>query len=161
MFVYNRTFGEPPSDLTNAAWEALFPKHGGFFVHPQLAPRRSAFSVFHQMHCLDELRHGFYVLHDQVIAYSKMTSGQAEEKRALPDHSLGHIRHCIDLLRQSLMCNADLTVEQKDEELGGVTGFGTEHRCIDWQGLLEWMQPWEGTDAPPLAEVSHHDHAGT
>ncbi|KAF2687592.1 hypothetical protein K458DRAFT_466989 [Lentithecium fluviatile CBS 122367] len=168
LFEYNRTFGEPPSDTTNAAWESLFPKHGGFFVHPKLASKRSAFSVFHQMHCLDELRHGFYVLHDQVIAYANMKSEEATakgegatgEKRALPEHSLGHIRHCIDLLRQSLMCNADLTVELKDEALGGVTGFGTAHQCVDWQGLLEWMRPWEETDAPPLAKVSHHDHAG-
>jgi hypothetical protein len=52
LFRYNRTFGEPPSEVTNAAWESLFPKHGGFFVHPDLAPERSAFSVFHQLHCL-------------------------------------------------------------------------------------------------------------
>ncbi|KAF2845811.1 hypothetical protein T440DRAFT_258355 [Plenodomus tracheiphilus IPT5] len=159
-FEYNRTFGEPPSELSDAAWASLFPKHGGFFVHPELAPKRSAFSVFHQMHCLDELRHGFYVLHDQVQAYSKVTSDRAASKRALQDHSLGHIRHCIDLLRQSLMCNADLTVELKDEQLGGVTGFGTVHHCVDWSELLDWMPTWEGIDAPPLAEVSHHKRAG-
>ncbi|KAF1963934.1 hypothetical protein BU23DRAFT_494794, partial [Bimuria novae-zelandiae CBS 107.79] len=152
-------FGKPPTNETDAAWESLFPKHGGFFVHPQLAPDRSAFSVFHQLHCLDEMRHGFYVLHDQVIAYAKNSGLQREardQKPEPPEHSLGHIRHCIDLLRQSLMCNADLTVETKDTELGGVTGFGTEHRCVDWQGLLEWIQPWEATDAPPLPAVSHH-----
>ncbi|KAI1203724.1 S-adenosyl-L-methionine-dependent methyltransferase [Nemania serpens] len=80
---------------------------------------------------LDELRHGFYVLHDQVIEYSEMIGNRQAEtrshqtRRELQEHSLGHIRHCIDLLRQSLMCNADLTVELKNEELGGVTGFGT------------------------------------
>lgn len=52
LFLYNRTFGEAPSNETNAAWAALFPQHGGFFVHPELAPKRSAFSVFHQLHCL-------------------------------------------------------------------------------------------------------------
>ena len=114
----------------------------------------------------DELRHGFYVLHDQVLDFSEQlnvefdddethssrrtrTRTRTANKRALPEHSLGHIRHCFDLLRQSLMCNADLTVELKDEELGGVTGFGTVHRCVDWQGLLEWIEPYEDTDAPP------------
>ena len=52
LFVYNRTFGEPPSPSTNRAWEALFPEQGGFFKHPSIAPHRSAFSVFHQLHCL-------------------------------------------------------------------------------------------------------------
>ncbi|KAL5117425.1 hypothetical protein ACEQ8H_004741 [Pleosporales sp. CAS-2024a] len=160
LFEYNRTFGDPPSEVSDAAWASLFPKHGGFFVHPELAPKRSAFSVFHQMHCLDELRHGFYVLHEQVQAYSNMTNHQAASKRAPHEHSLGHIRHCIDLLRQSLMCNADLTVELKDEQLGGVTGFGTVHRCVDWSELLDWMPAWEGIDAPPVAGViSHHKRA--
>lgn len=99
------------------------------------------------------------MLHDQVIAYADLA--KANERRALPEHSLGHIRHCIDLLRQSLMCNADLTVELKDAQLGGVTGFGTQHRCTDWQGLLNWIQPWEGKDAPPLVEVENHDHIAT
>ncbi|KAI1172933.1 hypothetical protein F4777DRAFT_484898 [Nemania sp. FL0916] len=164
LFEYNRTFGEAPSNATNAAWESLFPKHGGFFVHPELAPKRSAFSVFHQMHCLDELRHGFYVLHEQVIAYSDMIGDrQAGSRshwtgRAPQAHSLGHIRHCIDLLRQSLMCNADLTVELKNEELGGVTGFGTVHRCVNWPALLEWIRPYEETDSPPIPQ--EHDHTG-
>lgn len=79
-------------------------------------------------------------------------------ERGKQAHSLGHIRHCIDLLRQSLMCNADLTIELKNEELGGVTGFGTVHRCVDWPGLLKWIQPYEGTDAPPIPQ--EHDHTG-
>ncbi|KAI1092133.1 S-adenosyl-L-methionine-dependent methyltransferase [Rostrohypoxylon terebratum] len=102
---------------------------------------------------IDEMRHGFYVLHDQVIAYSEMIgdhqvrsqSDWAERgKRALQEHSLSHIRHCIDLLRQSLMCNADLTIELKDEELGGVTGFGTirmaTSQVIDTVGVSQLEQ---------------------
>lgn len=54
-----------------------------------------------------------------------------------------HIRHCIELLRQSLMCNPDLTIELKDPEKGGVTGFGTEHQCSNWEKFLEWMAMWE------------------
>ena len=60
-------------------------------------------------------------------------------------HSRPHIRHCIDLLRHALMCRPDLTVEVKNEELGGVTGFGTEHECIDWTQLLSWMSQWESS----------------
>ncbi|TQS33021.1 hypothetical protein Golomagni_06649 [Golovinomyces magnicellulatus] len=46
-----------------------------------------------------------------------------------------HMRHYIDLLRQALMCTADLTVEVKDAEAGGVRGFGETHQCIDWAVL--------------------------
>ena len=52
VFRYNRTFGSAPSDLTDRAWDALFPEQGGFFKHPTIAPQRSAFAVFHQLHCL-------------------------------------------------------------------------------------------------------------
>ena len=52
VFRYNRTFGEASSNSSNAAWSELFPKQGGFFKHPIIAPQRSAFAVFHQLHCL-------------------------------------------------------------------------------------------------------------
>lgn len=51
-FHYDPLFGSPPSNATNAAWHSLFPAQGGFFKHPDLAPTRSAFAVFHQLHCL-------------------------------------------------------------------------------------------------------------
>ena len=54
-FKYNRLFGGEPSNETNEAWEALFPVQGGFFRHPKLASKRSALSVFHQLHCLVSL----------------------------------------------------------------------------------------------------------
>lgn len=49
-----------------------------------------------------------------------------------------HIRHCIDLIRQSLMCNPDTTVEVKNATTGGVNGFGIEHQCKDWNQLVDW-----------------------
>lgn len=55
-----------------------------------------------------------------------------------------HFRHCIDLLRQSLMCQPDMTIETKNETIGGVTGFGTEHVCKDWDALVKWTSKWEG-----------------
>ena len=54
-----------------------------------------------------------------------------------------HITHCIELLRQSLMCRPDLTLEVKNKTLGGVTGFGTGHVCLDWEQLLDWVSKQE------------------
>ncbi len=59
-------------------------------------------------------------------------------------NSAPHVRHCIDLIRQSLICRPDTTVEVKDEKVGGVTGFGTEHVCWDWGELVGWTGKWEG-----------------
>jgi hypothetical protein len=70
-----------------------------------------------------------------------------------------HIRHCIDLLRHTLMCRPDLTVELVDEDLGGVTGFGTEHQCQDWSQLMEWMSEWEAWDQDEAdLETEGHQH---
>lgn len=55
-----------------------------------------------------------------------------------------HVRHCVDLLRQSLMCNADMTFEVRDEDAGGMHGFGVRHVCRDWGGLNELMEGWQG-----------------
>ena len=65
VFRYNRTYGSAPSNLTNAAWAALLPEQGGFFKHPSIAPERSAFSVFHQLHCLVNLIFFYSVLRDK------------------------------------------------------------------------------------------------
>ncbi|KAJ8064634.1 hypothetical protein OCU04_006960 [Sclerotinia nivalis] len=140
-FKYNKTFGEPPSKTSDEAWESLFPVHGGFFKHPQLAPERSAFSVFHQLHCLNSLRIGFWSVYNG--RHKRSTMGPEHEHGSGDMVDLSHMRHCIDLLRQSLMCQPDLTIERKNEELGGVTGFGTEHQCKNWEQLQLWTSQWE------------------
>ncbi|KAK4233593.1 hypothetical protein C8A03DRAFT_19366, partial [Achaetomium macrosporum] len=52
--------------------------------------------------------------------------------------------HCLDYLRQSLMCNADVTLEDLDfgegKALGSVTGWGTQHMCRDWERLRYWTE---------------------
>lgn len=62
----------------------------------------------------------------------------------MPKMSLpSHVQHCIELLRQALMCQPDLTLEVKDEIHGGVQGFGTEHECKDWSQLMDLTMTWE------------------
>lgn len=77
--------------------------------------------------------------------------------------STPHIRHCIDLLRHTLMCQPDTTIEVKDEEIGGVKGFGTEHQCKDWEQLMQWTRDWQTYDQTPKetdgqVQAHHHKH---
>lgn len=51
-FHYNISFTEEPSLHSDQLWDDMFPMNGGFFVHPTIAPTRSTFSTFHQLHCL-------------------------------------------------------------------------------------------------------------
>ncbi|KAF2243059.1 hypothetical protein BU26DRAFT_437938, partial [Trematosphaeria pertusa] len=159
-FQYESIFAERPNITTDRAWLGSFPTQGGFFKHPQLAPDRSTFAVFHQLHCLDGLRHAYWTLLDI------SQSGAKLDKSALPHHATpSHVRHCIDLLRQALMCQPDLTIEVQNDELGGVTGFGTEHVCADWKQLIEWTSHWENYDQTPPPDTEpelpsrHSSHA--
>ena len=58
-----------------------------------------------------------------------------------------HVRHCIDYLRQSLMCHADTNLEPIIEELGGATGFGSEHKCRNFEKIKGWVTKY--TLEPP------------
>jgi hypothetical protein len=111
---------------------------GGFFKHPDLAPERSTFAVFHQLHCLDGIRHAYWTLLDSAMKGEKIEESQA------PHHVRpGHVKHCIELLRAAITCQPDLTIEVVKDELDGVTGFGTVHECVDWKELVGWTSEWE------------------
>ncbi|KAH6675787.1 hypothetical protein B0J14DRAFT_372239 [Halenospora varia] len=148
IFRYNRTFGERPSNKTNKAWDELFPLQGGYFRHPRIALERSALAVFHQLHCLDGIRKGYWTVYDAATEGRKIVEEDIPFMASPP-----HIRHCIDLLRNSLMCQPDLTVEAKDMKKGGVTGFGTEHTCKSWNQLNDWVTTWETYGQPEKTHV--------
>lgn len=57
--------------------------------------------------------------------------------------SQGHKDHCIEILRQRLMCTPDLNiytyhwVRELDLPFGNLY---TQHRCIDWDHFHNWTQ---------------------
>lgn len=51
-FTYNPLYASLGNLTTDKAWLDLFPYQGGFFQHPQIAPKRATFAVYHQLHCL-------------------------------------------------------------------------------------------------------------
>ncbi|PQE21335.1 Tat pathway signal sequence protein [Rutstroemia sp. NJR-2017a WRK4] len=137
--TYQRPFADDPALRPTDIWDTIFPNNGtvgGYFSHPTIAPQRSTFSAFHQLHCLHAIREAYY------DAINTSESRHSHSSHAnMPSHtSPAHIRHCIDLIRQSLMCYADTTIEVKDEEINGVRGFGTVHMCRDWSGLVRWTE---------------------
>lgn len=104
----------------------------------------------------DSIRKGYWAVHDA-----------ATEGRQLKDEDLpfmispAHIRHCTDLIRQSLVCQPDTTVEIKDKKIGGVTGFGTMHQCRDWEELIAWTTKWQAYNQDPRQGdngTTHHHH---
>lgn len=109
----------------------------------------------------DGIRQGYWEV------YAAAVEGRKVKEEDFPFMSSPpHIRHCIDLLRQSLMCQPDTTVEVKDKEIGGVTGFGTEHKCRNWIELIVWTTKWQAYKQDPRSENAtlsheHHMYRGT
>ncbi|KAK1691142.1 hypothetical protein BDP55DRAFT_524121, partial [Colletotrichum godetiae] len=150
VFQQDYAYAMPPSPEVDAAWSSLLPQNGGFFTHPRIAPTESCVAVFHQIHCLDMLRKALFEArlgttehrrHEKNTTYSseeKIYPSEAEELNA--SHDMDHLGHCFDLLRQVIMCRPDLTIEVANVVVDGVTGFDTEHQCIDWAQLMDWME---------------------
>lgn len=61
--------------------------------------------------------------------------------------SVNHMFHCMDYLRQTILCNADLTIEWEaltvKERLptGHIDGYGVTHQCRDWVSFLWFFPP--------------------
>ena len=100
-----------------AEWSTLFPPGGGFV---RLGPEHRLFgvSMFHQLHCLDKMRRA--VVHDPPSEWERW-----------------HTQHCLNYVRQMLLCASSNRLEPVKETAEGlkVDGLGLEHTCRDWSVL--------------------------
>ncbi|KAF2450356.1 hypothetical protein P171DRAFT_138733 [Karstenula rhodostoma CBS 690.94] len=129
---------EDPSPRVDKAWEDLYdfgiswltPTEASHL--PNLTSRLSenpshyvtGLDVFHQLHCLNLLRkrlHPTYYVNDTHVPFA----------------------HCLDQLRQSLMCASDTATmpwswSKSRERM--VVGARTVHTCRDFEGVREWAR---------------------
>ncbi|KAJ6584054.1 hypothetical protein DFH09DRAFT_1359971 [Mycena vulgaris] len=106
------------SDLNAYAdWRTtdLFPRSNGFV---KLGPEGRTFGIamFHQMHCLQRIR-------------TALVQGD-------PGH---HTRHCLNLLRQTVLCASDTTLDPLNSAKG-TDGLGIVHVCRDWQKVYDFVE---------------------
>ncbi|KAI9814386.1 MAG: hypothetical protein M1827_003242 [Pycnora praestabilis] len=83
--------------------------------------------VYHQLHCLKYIRH--YIYDD----YYKDTE----------PWTATHVDHCIDSIRQNLMCNADfslMTFRWVNDSVDPKPNFEGQHECVDWDKLNDWVE---------------------
>lgn len=89
-------------------------------------------SMYHQLHCLSQIREYMFLLK---YAVDDNCTKVQEVKHNLLDSREHHIEHCLDYIRQAIMCAGDMTLEWPREEDDGrrdaVDGWGVEHRCVD------------------------------
>ncbi|KAI2709188.1 hypothetical protein CBS147332_6247 [Penicillium roqueforti] len=130
-------FGGPPSNKTDEIWKRLSPPGDGIVELPIAAAKNLpeslpapnnpetalvyGVSVFHQLHCLNFLRFAYY---------PSSVKDMDEEEVAF------HRDHCLDYIRQVLMCHADPTFEPMSEV--GINGMGAVHQCRDFNKIFSW-----------------------
>ncbi|KAL3420100.1 hypothetical protein PVAG01_08599 [Phlyctema vagabunda] len=93
--------------------------------------------VFHQLHCLNALRK---------FVFAKPTREESDWSKELV-----HINHCIDQLRQSLMCHSDLSIiyhvprppKEKSPQLPTwKANFSAPHTCRNFWALHDWAKKY-------------------
>lgn len=92
---------------------------------------RVAVEVFHQLHCLNLLRQNRFYSH-----YNKLNGDVSA-----PDEDLtGHLDHCIDALRQMIMCQSDVGVFPfyYENENDPWPNYATPHTCRSYEGVRKW-----------------------
>lgn len=120
---------------TDFEWESLYPGKDLGFI--RLGPQKRFFglSMYHQLHCLDSLRR----------AILGGTHGHGRTSQTFK-RDVEHSSHCLNYLRQTVLCAADLTLE---EELAAGTqdvgeGLSAIHVCRDWSRVQKFAQAnWE------------------
>ncbi|KAM3499130.1 hypothetical protein MY10362_007594 [Beauveria mimosiformis] len=168
-FHYNRTFGEAPDHQgTSEAWVSIVPVGQGTVQFPRGSHNLYTLSVVHQLHCLItaisrsllDSADRFIPRHraDAEISKWSIHGNYYRKVDGNPDTdmSAAHMRHCFDYLRQGLMCASDTSLEPVDPKLGGVTGWGSERLCRDYQQVVAWAEDHRVSNLRGFQETPQH-----
>ncbi|OKL63126.1 hypothetical protein UA08_01258 [Talaromyces atroroseus] len=116
---------------------------GGFFLQPEFS---------HQLHCVNFLRKASHFKYD----YYKNHDPDFQDKE---ETFKVHLDHCVEMLRQFVMCHADIgvvTAHWIEQRARPWPDFNTMHTCRDFEGIWQWTvdhQMPEGTPMIPLKPV--------
>jgi len=156
-------FEGPPNPDIDAAWldlfhhsivriskeqAALLPKHTEAFTGDE-THYVTQLDVYHQLHCLNMIRKLLwpdYYLDIDHLRYTSFVDGSV----------LDHFDHCIGQIRQSLMCNADVTpLRWRWDAPNNVStpDFDVPHTCKKWDRLKEWTA---ANKAKLEIDIFHH-----
>ncbi|KAH8680834.1 hypothetical protein BX600DRAFT_504586 [Xylariales sp. PMI_506] len=123
--TYGRYFRITPEEMSEAFGEGFEQywdeKNGGYVV---------GIDMFHTLHCVNDLRRNFYPEHYEDI---RNTSASTLEM---------HRSHCLEQLRQYVMCHGDLTpVPSKYFEVHhkAYVMSDVKHTCRDFGKIQSWL----------------------
>ncbi|CCF43200.1 hypothetical protein CH063_12967 [Colletotrichum higginsianum] len=88
-------------------------------------------NVYHELHCIKRL---YQYTYPEVYPQGDTPAEQASSRQ--------HKDHCLDFLRQSAMCHADvgvITFQWSPNSLLPVAN-ATHHQCANWDKLAQWTK---------------------
>ncbi|KAF5587860.1 hypothetical protein FPANT_6800 [Fusarium pseudoanthophilum] len=88
--------------------------------------------MFHQIHCLNLLRH---------LAWAEYNRNGTAKKPFSDLHWI-HVSHCTDILMQNLMCNGNLdiiTFNWVETQSNPFPDFAVNHQCRDFDAIYDWQ----------------------
>lgn len=111
-------------------WESVFTRSNGWVRLGDIG-QPFALAMYHQMHCLQEMRF-------------EIQRGRAG--KASMDEPVGHLDHCFDYMRQSVLCCSDTSLEiahrvkHPEGDRAGTYGLGSVHTCRDWRQVENYVE---------------------
>jgi hypothetical protein len=146
----------PPDDVNTAAWNRL--TNTGIVALTNEEQQRlhdvsaifetssqgeatylGAIEVFHQLHCLDMLR---------LEVYGTLTQW-LHEHHSMKD-KMEHLDHCIDFLRQSLMCRPSIEILPFGIDQSSFRArFNGTHTCADFEAVRDWAVERQARNLTP------------
>ncbi|KAI0396792.1 hypothetical protein F5Y17DRAFT_417817 [Xylariaceae sp. FL0594] len=145
-------------------WADLLTPNGGFLVREDESEegggglRRYGIGMFHQLHCLQMIRGALQQKgqgHVHGHEHEKRSENAHGHDHGGDDAAAAHVLHCLDYLRQTILCVADDTIEIPKRRPDGrnvIDGMFT-HKCRNPEPLYELSRSSPEYHAP--ASYSH------
>lgn len=148
---YDSPYKGPPTPEVNKAWADLM-EYGAISVTPEDIQRighnltavqyppevgggyLAVAMGTHHIHCLH------YVWQDHYTSYFPETKAN---KEGAPEMYERHYEHCIDYLRQGIMCNFDpgiIPYYWVNKHNQPTPDGNTFHKCVNWDRIQDWLK---------------------
>jgi len=136
-----------PSEKVDTAWENLYNRYAvsriseyeaNLLHEPTIGISNDpgyyvvSLDVFHQLHCLNYIRKRLYPSY--YVSVHNLSNSQ-EQRESI------HLVHCIDSLRQTLMCTADISVipfRWEEQQQRPILTLNSTHTCRNFDTIRKW-----------------------
>jgi hypothetical protein len=164
-FLKENIYRQDASPEVDAAWEALGVNYRGIRVPHEMAEAagidKSHVKIkekygggypanvegLHHLHCLNLLRQTSKYNFDYYKALGRGAFKNNDDIVKL------HVTHCMDIIRQQLMCRADVgvfgQVWTQPESPKPFVDFNTRHKCVNYDAIRQWAEERQLPESVP------------